>query len=79
MGNSEEQVLGRADGHIAVPRSLAVVHMLHGRGCCAATEVAGAQAGARILVVVRSGAARAPGPPVAAYVSALVLVVQVAG
>jgi hypothetical protein len=78
-GNSEEQVLGRADGHIAVPKSLAVVHILHVRGCCAATEVAGAQAEAKTLVVVRPGAVQAPEPAVAAYVLVQVQVVQVAG
>jgi len=78
MGNSEEQVLGLADGHIAVPRSLAVVHILHVRASCAATEVAGAQAEAKTLVVC-SRDVQAPEPPVAAHVLVQVLVVQVVG
>lgn len=73
-GSSEEQVQGRADGHIAVARSSVVVHILHVRGCCAATELVGAQAGAKTLVVVRSGAVQAPESPVAADVSVQVQV-----
>ena len=75
-GSSEEQGQGRADGHIAVARSLVVVRMLHVRGCYAATEVVDARAGAKTLVV-RLGAVQAPESPVAADVSVQVL--QVAG
>lgn len=74
-GSSEERGQGQADGHIAVARSLVVVHILHVRGCCAATELVGAQAGAKTLVVVvRSGAVQAPESPVAADVSVQVQV-----
>lgn len=75
------QVQVRAGGHIAVARSSVVAHMLHVRRCCAATDVVGAQAGAKILVVVRVEAVQAPEPPVAADASVQVQirVLQVAG